>query len=91
VATLAAAVGGALMAPNEGRKRLNLKPLTGGDTVYLQQQNYSLEALDERDRSSPLIAAPAPAPAIPAPEPEEEPDETERALTLLRAKSLVAA
>lgn len=89
VSTLAAAVGGALMAPNEGRQRLNLKPLTGGDTVYLQQQNYSLEALDERDRSSPLVAAPAPAPALPAPEPEE--DETERALTLLRAKSLVTA
>lgn len=43
-------VAGSIMAPNEGRKRFNLKPLPGGDTVYMQQQNYSLEALNERDK-----------------------------------------
>jgi HK97 family phage portal protein len=89
VTTLAAAVGGAIMAPNEARLRMNLKPLTGGQTVYLQQQNYSLEALDERDRNDPFAAAPAPTP--PPVDPEEEPDETERALSLLRTKSLVTA
>jgi HK97 family phage portal protein len=38
-----------LMTPNEGRKRLDLKPVTGGDSVYRQQQDFSLEALAKRD------------------------------------------
>ncbi len=38
-----------LLTPNEARKRENLPPLAGGDALYLQQQNYSLEALSRRD------------------------------------------
>lgn len=38
-----------VMAPNEARRRVNLKPVEGGDSVYMQQQNYSLEALAKRD------------------------------------------
>ena len=34
---------------NEARRRLDLEPITGGDTAYLQEQNYSLEALAKRD------------------------------------------
>jgi HK97 family phage portal protein len=34
---------------DEKRRKLDLKPVTGGDSVYLQQQNYSLEALAKRD------------------------------------------
>ncbi len=30
---------------NEQRKRLNVKPVKGGDTVYLQEQDHSIEAL----------------------------------------------
>lgn len=41
-----------IKAPNEARKRFNLPPLTGGDSVYLQQQNFSLEALAKRDQSA---------------------------------------
>jgi HK97 family phage portal protein len=44
-------VKGGVMTPNEGRKEFNLPPLTGGDTVYLQQQEYSIEALAKRDAS----------------------------------------
>lgn len=40
-----------IKAPNEARRRFGLVPLTGGDSVYLQQQNYSLEALARRDQS----------------------------------------
>jgi HK97 family phage portal protein len=93
VTTLAAAVGGAIMAPNEARRRMNLSPIKGGDTVYLQQQNYSLAALDERDQTNPLVA-PAPAPAAPQVVEEVQPapeDQTERALALLFSKSLVDA
>jgi HK97 family phage portal protein len=34
---------------NEQRKRLNRGPVTGGDTVYLQEQDHSLEWLAKRD------------------------------------------
>lgn len=44
-----AGVKGALVTPNEGRKALNLPPVTGGDALYMQQQNYSLEAISKRD------------------------------------------
>jgi HK97 family phage portal protein len=55
-----------LLAPNEGRFKLNLPPVPGGDTPYLQQQNYSLEALDKRDsKDDPFAPAKPPAPALP--------------------------
>lgn len=38
-----------LHTPDEGREKLNLPPIAGGNTVYMQQQNYSLEALSKRD------------------------------------------
>lgn len=47
----AALTGAGIEAPNEARRRFGLSPLTGGDSVYLQQQNYSLEALARRDSS----------------------------------------
>ncbi len=47
----AKAVGSAILAPNEARKKENLPPVPGGDFPYLQQQNYSLEALARRDAS----------------------------------------
>lgn len=69
--TLGLGVGEALLSPNEGRRRLNLEPLAGGDTVYMQQQNYSLEALNQRDQTNPLVAPPQPEPAQTV---EEDPD-----------------
>lgn len=40
----------AIFTPNEARQAFNLKPIDGGDTVYMQQQNFSLEALSKRDQ-----------------------------------------
>ena len=61
-------VGGSILTPNEGRKRFNQKPLEGGDTVYMQQQNYSLEALAKRDaQEDPFGTKAPPAPAAPPP------------------------
>jgi HK97 family phage portal protein len=36
-------VGGGVETPNEGRLRFNLPPLEGGDTVYMQQQDFPLD------------------------------------------------
>ncbi|KAK48193.1 poly(3-hydroxybutyrate) depolymerase [Caballeronia jiangsuensis] len=67
VKTLTDGVGGGIVAPNEARKRLNMKPVKGGQTPYLQQQNYSLAALDERDRNKPFVKPdPAPVAGTPA-------------------------
>ncbi len=65
-----------LLAPNEGRRKLDLPPVAGGDSPYLQQQNFSLEALAKRDAlpdpfssggtppaKTPAVEPPAPAPA----------------------------
>ena len=38
-----------IIAPNEARAQFNYKPAAGGDTPYMQQQNYSLEAIAKRD------------------------------------------
>jgi HK97 family phage portal protein len=42
-------VKGGVYTPNEGRQIFNKKPLEGGDTVYLQQQDFSIAALAKRD------------------------------------------
>jgi HK97 family phage portal protein len=44
------AISGGWLTPNEARSRANLRPVSGGDTPYLQQQNYSLQALAKRDQ-----------------------------------------
>jgi HK97 family phage portal protein len=59
--------GAGTMAPNEGRAKFDLKPVKGGDQPFLQQQNYSLEALAKRDaQADPFKPATPPAPAQPA-------------------------
>lgn len=63
------AIGGGWMAPNEARRGENLKPVPGGESPYLQQQNYSLAALAKRDALQDPFGRPAPA-APAAPEPE---------------------
>lgn len=40
-----------ILTPNEARKSENLPPVEGGDSLFLQQQNYSLAALAKRDAS----------------------------------------
>lgn len=53
MSTIKEGVGSAVMTPNEGRKKLNLPPKEGGNTPYLQQQNYSIAALNRRDTKAP--------------------------------------
>ena len=92
VETLAAAVSGALLSPDEARQQLDKPRVPGGKSPYLQQQNFSLEALAKRDAQADPFAKPPSAapPALPAPaEPEAPPDEdhdemAERAVMALR-------
>jgi len=64
------AIGAGVMSPNEGRSKLDLKPVDGGESPYLQQQNYSLAALAKRDaQADPFAPDKPPTPAAPAAEP----------------------
>lgn len=66
---LVKATGSPIMMPNEARAKRNLPPVDGGDTIYMQQQNFSIAALADRDRNDPFAKpppAPPPAPAASA-------------------------
>jgi phage portal protein BeeE len=81
VAVLNESVKGGWMMPDEARQRRGLEPVPGGNTPYMQQQNYALAALAKRDaREDPFATAspPAPAPA-PAEVPLETPDDEDEA------------
>jgi HK97 family phage portal protein len=68
------AVGAGVMSPNEGRSKFDLKPVTGGESPYLQQQNYSLEALAKRDaQADPFAPAKPPAPPPMSAGPADQP------------------
>lgn len=62
-----------LLAPDDGRKKVGLGPVPGGDTPYLQQQNYSLGALAKRDAQKDPFAFTSKPPA--ASQPPEQPAE----------------
>ncbi|KAB2680333.1 phage portal protein [Brucella pseudintermedia] len=63
---------------NEQRKRLNQKPVAGGDTVYLQEQDHSLEWLLRRD------ALPIEGDTPPEPEPPQ------KRISALKVKAMFA-
>jgi len=68
------AISAGAMSPNEARRKyFGLGPVPGGDSPYLQQQYYSLEALAMRDLAAPAPATPTTAPPVeePAPAPDE--------------------
>lgn len=62
-----------IASPNEARKRLNLPPVVGGNTPYMQQQNFALSSLAKRDAlDNPFVidkptTTPTPSAAGPAP------------------------
>lgn len=66
------ALGGG-MSPNEARSRFfSLGPVRGGESPYLQQQNFSLEALAKRDAQDDPFATKA-TPSRPTDEPTNTP------------------
>ena len=78
--TLGIGVDKSIIASNEARKRLNYQPKPGGDALYKQVQNVSLEALARRDETMPAPpASGSMAPQV-APTPPPEPDAALKAL-----------
>lgn len=59
IKTLAEGTRGGVYAPNEARRKVDLPPLEGGDTIYLQHQDYPMEKVFNRVD---LDAAPEPEP-----------------------------
>lgn len=57
-------VKGMIYTPNEGRRMFNLPPIPGGDTVFGQEQDHSVDWLKRRD-ALPITPQPGPAPAPP--------------------------
>lgn len=53
------------LTPNEGRYRINLPKTPGGDVVYRQQQDFSLDALAKRDAQADPFGTSKPEPAAP--------------------------
>jgi HK97 family phage portal protein len=84
IKTLSDGVAGCIMVPNEARKKLGLQPVPGGDALYMQQQNWSLEQLSKRDINAPAPVAPT-APALPPPAEEDGDPEASAAKHLVSA------
>ncbi len=72
-----------LKTVNESRKRLNLPSIEGGDTVYRQQQDFSIEALNRRDAQE---AAPSSLPAAGATEVDPAPVDMKSVIDGLRSR-----
>ncbi|MFK4823761.1 phage portal protein [Paenochrobactrum sp. BZR 588] len=86
VKTEADAVKAGMKTINESRQVLNLAPVAGGDTPYLQQQYYSLAALDKRDQQDdPFSTGKSDKPAEGLPPPQE--DQTEKLIAAFTTKA----
>jgi hypothetical protein len=83
------------MTLDERRKKVDLKHITGGGTIYLQQQDHSIEAIAARDSmlieqaKNPMVAAPI----DDAPPAEVDVDDLDAAKVLAawKLRSLLAA
>lgn len=68
ITTLKEAVSGSVYTVNEARAKVNLEAVDGGDSIYMQQQNYSLDALAKRDEKADPFAVGGAAPPGTAPD-----------------------
>lgn len=82
--------GGGIKTPNEGRLAFGLEPLEGGDTVYMQQQDFPLDQVRKNkivDAEQQPVSAPA---ADPTEEDEAANEDAQRnaaAAVIVRARS----
>jgi len=86
-------VGSGAGSPNEARKRFfDLPPVEGGDTPYLQEQNFSLSALSKRDAMADPWASRKPETKAPSQGDDDDPEVSEdqvenKALLFYRRRS----
>jgi HK97 family phage portal protein len=74
IESLVSAAGGPIYKIDEARLKRNLPPIEGGDTIYVQQQNWPIEQLAKRD--PPTVGTNEAMPALQAPtEPKSPPGE----------------
>jgi HK97 family phage portal protein len=71
MSVLKEAVSAGVYAPNEARAKVDRVPVEGGESPYLQQQNYSLAALAKRDAQDDPFAKDA---AKPSAQPDNDND-----------------
>ncbi|ASK92634.1 phage portal protein [Xanthomonas campestris pv. trichodesmae] len=79
--------GGGIEAPNEARRAFGLPPLEGGDTVYMQQQDYPLDQVRLNKIEPP--AAPAAEELLPVQ--DDEPDDSEELRALVQENFMLRA
>lgn len=79
-----------IFTPNEARKKFDLVKKPGGDAVYMQQQNFSIEALNKRDQKDDPFASAKPAPR-PAPADDEDANGEDAPDEDLEAQAMFAA
>ncbi|EMR5235565.1 phage portal protein, partial [Salmonella enterica] len=72
----------------EARKSENLPPVEGGDSLFLQQQNFSLAALAKRDASDDPFGK-GQQQMQPSPEPVDESGKALSETELFAAKSML--
>jgi hypothetical protein len=85
-----ALVGGKIKTPDEGRKRFNLAPTSGGDTLWGQQQDYPLGMLADRAEWDPNMQKPPAALPTPVQQGPNEEDTKRLHAELWRLKALEA-
>lgn len=74
---------------NEARLKVGLPPVDGGDTVWMQQQNYSITALNERDSSGDPFGLNKNAETQPPAPTAKNDEDSEEAIDLAGAKMLI--
>jgi HK97 family phage portal protein len=76
-------VSAGVYSPNEARATVSKGPVKGGESPYLQQQNFSLAALAKRDANDPF--------SKPTPAPPADPAANDNAQAAQQAAKLIAA
>lgn len=79
---------GAIRTIDEARAILGLRPILGGDTAYMQQQNFSLAALAKRDALPDPFAKTSTPAALPAPSQGSDMDDEDMPVSEDDAKAL---
>ena len=80
-----------IFSPNEMRRRFDLAAKPGGDSPYLQEQNFSLEALAKRDARPDPWGSEKPAEPAAAPIDDEVQQRAFYAETLLSMRKAMEA